>query len=153
MPATTQDAEMILRLYDLRRETEMRKARDYVGLHCWPQSYADIEKAVYVPFSDENRYFRQVLSFWDMAATMVLHGAINDELFIDTADEMFFVYAKMKPFLAEIREKTSNPMFLVNVEKIATRTRKGEEKARLVEQRVQRVGKMLAEKRAQAAKG
>ncbi len=149
--ATPQDAELVLKLYDLRRETEMRKARNYVGLDFWPHTYTDIEKSVFVPYSDENRYFRQVLSFWDMAATLVLHGSINEELFIDVADELFFVYAKLKPFVGEVREKTQNPLFLANIEKFVNRTPKAQEKATIIEKRVARVGKMLAEKKAAQA--
>src|SRR5437899_9654520 len=98
--ATPQDAQLILQLYDLRREAEMRKARNYVGIEWWPNSYQDLEQSIFVPYTDENRYFRQAISFWEMAATLVNHGTLNADLFVDTADEMFFIFAKMKPFIA-----------------------------------------------------
>ena len=151
MPATPQDAQLILQLYDLRRETEMRKARNYVGLEFWPSQYADLEKSIFVPYSDENRYFRQAVSFWEMAATLVLHGSINEDLYIDTADEMFFIYGKLRPFVAEVREKTQNPAFLGNIEKLINRSPKAQEKAAAIEKRVARVGKMVAEKKAAQA--
>ncbi len=150
--ATAQDAQLILQLYDLRREAEMRKARNYVGIEWWPSSMADVEKTVMAPASDANRWFRQVLSFWEMAATLVLHGAVNEDLFLDTAQEMFFVYAKLKPFIPAMREKFASPDFLEVMEKVIQRTPKGRKKAKAFEERVARVGKMMAEQKAKAAK-
>jgi hypothetical protein len=152
MPATPQDAQIIMQLYDLRRETEMRKARNYVGIEWWPNSYEDLEKSVFVPYTDENRYFRQAVSFWEMAATLVNHGTLNPELFVDTADEMFFIYAKMKPFIAEARQKNVAPTFMAQIEKLANSSPHAQEKANMVAARVERVKKVLAEKRAQSAK-
>lgn len=151
--ATPQDAQLILQIYDLRREAEMRKARNYVGMEWWPNSMADVEKTVMVPGSDANRWFRQVLSFWEMAATLVLHGAVHEELFLDTAQEMFFVYAKLKPFIPAMREKYSQPDFLAVMETLIQRTPKAQEKAKAFDQRVARVGKMMAEHKAKAAAG
>ena len=100
--ATAKDAKLILELYDLRREAEMRKARNYFVLQFNPQSAEDAMKVISGFGSDENRWFRQVVSYWEMAASLVLRGTINEELFLDSNGEMFFVYAKMKPFLASL---------------------------------------------------
>src|SRR5512142_1759029 len=102
--ATTEDAELILKLYDLRREPVMRKARNFMA-QFFPQSTDDVMQVMTAFGSDENAYFRQVLGYWEMAASLVLRGAVHEELFMDNANEMFFTFAKLAPYLQEIREK------------------------------------------------
>src|ERR1043166_4082342 len=125
--ATAQDADLILRIYDLRREAEMRKARNWVGAEFWPNTYEDFAKTMSDMGSDGNRWIRQVVSFWEMAAGLVVHGAIDQELFLEpsVSGEMYFVYTKLKPLLAEIREKMGSPEFLANSEKLITGTESG----------------------------
>ena len=65
--ATTADAEIILKLYDLRREPEMRRARDYIGGEFWPESFEGLWKEIGMT-GDKNRWFRQVYGYWEMAA-------------------------------------------------------------------------------------
>ena len=107
--ATPADAEIILKLYDLRREEVMRKARAWVLGSFWPKS-ADDYFAVMANPDEHNAYLRQVTSFWEMAAAMVLHGTVSAELFVDCNGEGFFLLAKFAPFLDEIRKR--QPMFL-----------------------------------------
>jgi hypothetical protein len=109
MPATAADAQVIMQLYDLRREPEMRKARNWYAMEFNPTSVDDIMKTVMDFGADGNRYFRMVTSYWEMAATMALHGAVNEELFLDTQQELFFVMAKLHPYLEGIREKMQSP--------------------------------------------
>ena len=78
---THADAQLILQLYDLRREAEMRKARNWVATQFWPQSAADYIKVASAVGTPENAWLRQVTSYWDMVAAFVLHGALNEELF------------------------------------------------------------------------
>jgi len=120
--ATANDAQVILKLYDLRREAEMRKARNWFGAEFWPQSTDDILKVGNSFGSQENAWLRQVGSYWDMAASLVLHGALNEELFLQPgcSGEMFFIFAKVHPFLKELREKMNNPEAYANIEKVAT---------------------------------
>ena len=109
MLATPADAEIILRLYALRTEAVMRQARAWVGGEFWPQT-ADEFYAVYEnPRDPHNPWLRQVLSYWEMAAAMVLHGAVSAELFVDCNGEGFFLMAKFSHILEAIREK--NPTF------------------------------------------
>ncbi|MGD1106252.1 MAG: hypothetical protein ABR865_04345 [Terracidiphilus sp.] len=109
MLATPADAEIILRLYELRTEAVMRQARAWVGGEFWPQT-ADEFYAVYENPSDpHNPWLRQVLTYWEMAAAMVLHGAVSAELFVDCNGEGFFLMAKFSHILEAIREK--NPTF------------------------------------------
>ena len=134
--ATFADAELILKLYDLRREPVMRRARDFVNGSIWPQSADDIVR-IFQAFGDEqNAYLRQVMSYWDMAASLVLRGALHDELFLDSAGEMIFVYAKVQPFLNEIREKLQIPEFLGNIERLLNQSETGQTKLKRTLERI-----------------
>jgi hypothetical protein len=105
--ATTADAQLVMQLYDLRREPEMRKARAWWFNEFWPQSADDFLKITFAMGTQENNWLRQVHGYWTMAASFVLHGALNADLFIQPAvsGEMFVAFAKVHPFLKELREK------------------------------------------------
>jgi hypothetical protein len=120
--ATPHDAELILKLYDVRREAEMRKARHWFTVDFWPQSADELIKIASSFPSQENAWIRQVGGYWDMAASFVLAGALNEELFLQPGccGEMFFIFAKCYPFLKEFRAKTNNPDAFANIEKVAT---------------------------------
>ncbi len=120
--ATVQDAALILKLYDLRREAEMRKARSWFTTEFWPQDAGEFVKIANSFPSQENAWLRQVGGYWDMAASFVLQGALNEELFLQPgcSGEMFFMLGKIYPFLKEFREKTNNPEAFANIEKVAT---------------------------------
>src|SRR5581483_10897843 len=105
------DAQLIIQLYDLRREAEMRKARAWFA-GFWPEKAADIVEVINGFGTQENAWYRQVLGYWDMAALLVLHGTLNEELFTDSNGEMWFVFAKLNPFLKEAREKLNMPQML-----------------------------------------
>ena len=149
-PATPKDAEFILQLYDLRREAEMRKARSFIGGEFWPESIADIEKLMADMRSPQNAWFRQVTSFWEMAASLVLHGCIHEQLFVENASEMFFIYAKLRPLLKDFREKFESPDFLSNTEKVIQRTPEARAKAELFEKRITRFRARVAAAKAHA---
>jgi hypothetical protein len=116
--ATPADAEIILRLYEIRREEVMRKARAWVLGTFWPNS-ADDYFAVMANPDEHNAYLRQVTSYWEMAAAMVLHGTVSAELFVDCNGEGFFLLAKFAPFLDEIRQR--QPMFLTKTSNVIKR--------------------------------
>jgi hypothetical protein len=126
---TTADAELILKLYDLRREAEMRKARNW-WLGFWPQSSA--------LGTQENAWTRQVGGYWEMAASFVLHGVLSRELFLEGSfsGEMFLLFGKLEPFLKEVREKTDSPNIFGNVEKLIATTPGGMDRVKQVQQRV-----------------
>lgn len=116
---TTADAELIMKLYDLRREAEIRKARNWwIGF--WPESADDILKIATALGSQENAWLRQVGGYWEMAASFVLHGTLNRELFLEPSfsGEMFVIFGKVEPFVKELREKMQNPAIFANVEKL-----------------------------------
>jgi hypothetical protein len=136
--ATPTDAELILKLYDLRREAEMRKARNWWLTTFWPENVEDFAKIGMALGAQENNWMRQVAGYWEMAASLVLHGALNEDLFLEGSfsGEMFFIYAKVHPFLAELREKFQNPNMMGNIEKVINRSQKGRDTLKAVEARV-----------------
>ena len=144
--ATPHDAQLIMKLYDLRREAEMRKARSWLVAEFWPQSADDFIKVVNSFPSQENAWLRQVGSYWDMAASFVLHGALNEELFVQPgcSGEMFFIFAKIHPFLKEIREKLNNPEMFLHVERVATGSKTARKRLERVSKNVENGRKALA---------
>ncbi len=143
---TTADAELILKLYDARRETEIRKARQWWVGSFWPNTVDDVLQ-VTRSTGQENAWYRMVLGYWNMAASFVLHGALNEELFMEPAfsGEMYFIYAKLKPVLKELREKMQNPAFLANIEKLITRSKTGRERLAMIQKNVEARRKAVAE--------
>ena len=119
MLTTPADAEIILKLYQLRTETLMREARAWIGGEWWPATAEEFFAVSNNPSHAHNAHFRQVITYWEMAAAMVLHGAVSAELFVDCNGEGFFLLAKFTPILAEIREK--NPGFLIKTSELITR--------------------------------
>ena len=119
MLATPADAEIILRLYDLRSEAVMRQARAWVTGEFWPATAEDFFAVAENPADPHNAWLRQVLTYWEMAAAMVLHGAVSAELFVDCNSEGFFMLAKFAPILDGIREK--NPGFLMKTAELVNR--------------------------------
>ncbi len=141
--ATHADAELVLKLYEMRREQVMRDARKFIGSFN-PQS-ADEIIALIQAQTQENAYFRQVTSFWEMAAALVHHGTLHEGLFLDTQGEMFFVFAKLAPYLAEVREKLENPNLMAQTEKLINHTEIGQQKLAAFTERL----KKMAARRAQ----
>ena len=144
---TATDAELILKLYDLRREAEMRKARDWWLVKFWPQTADDFIKVASALGTQENNWLRQVGGYWDMAAALVLHGTIHPELFLEggVSGEMFFLYAKMQPILKDVREKMQSPGLFSNVEKVIMQSEAGRERLKTVSARVAARRKAMAE--------
>src|SRR5260370_719678 len=116
-PATYQDADLLLKLYDLRREPVMREARAFV-VQFMPQSADEVLTAMRSWGAKEGAYLRQVSGYWSMVASLVNHGALNETLVYENCGEMYLVYAKLKPFLGTIREGMGAPEYLKNVEKL-----------------------------------
>ncbi len=140
---TPTDAQLIMQLYDLRRETEMRKARNWVLGEFWPDSVEDFRRILLAFPSQENNWYRQVIGYWDMAASFVVRGVLHADLFFDNSGEMYFLYAKLKPFIRPIREEFHAPDFLANVERIAEATQESRERTARLEERIAFRKKML----------
>jgi hypothetical protein len=108
-----ESADLILKLYDLRREEKMREARNWI-ISFFPENMSDVMKTMVNP--ETSAYFRMVTSYWDMAASFVNHGAIDEEMFNDAHGEHVIVFAKIEPFLEEVRQTMNSPQFLKNLE-------------------------------------
>jgi hypothetical protein len=115
---THHDAEIILKLYDLRREPVLREARAFF-VQFSLKSLDDIVKVANAFGTKEQTYLRQVAGYWEMAASLVNRGALNRELALDNFQEMFFVYAKLQPYLEEYRQAMGAPGFLRQVQQLA----------------------------------
>jgi hypothetical protein len=109
------DVMAILKLYELRRDEKMRAARAWYFTEFAPKSAMDII-ALYRSGAEASAYFRMVASFWDMASSFVLNGGIDEKMFLDSGSEYIFVFAKIQPFLAEVRQIFNEPDFLLNLE-------------------------------------
>jgi hypothetical protein len=116
-----EEAGLILKLYELRREDTMRKARDWFFMEFNPQSLADFNSAM---FSEHSGHLRMVISYWDMAAALVHNGAISLDFFHACNGEHIGTFAKIEPLLAEIRAAYS-PRFAANLEKLIDATPDG----------------------------
>ncbi|MFP5204024.1 MAG: hypothetical protein ACLGSH_01570 [Acidobacteriota bacterium] len=119
MLATPADAEIILKLYQLRTEPVMRKARAWMTGEFWPGTAEEFLAVAGNPKDPHNAWFRQVTTYWEMAAALVLHGAVSAELFMDCNGEGFFLLAKFAPFLDAIRERM--PGFLGKTSDLVSR--------------------------------
>jgi hypothetical protein len=142
MLATPADAEIILRLYELRTEAVMRQARAWVLGEFWPTTAEDFF-AVAENFPDpHNAWLRQVLTYWEMAAAMVLHGAVSAELFVDCNGEGFVLLAKFAHLLDAIRGK--DPSFLIKTSELVNRFSAATQRYELMLKRVEAKRKSLA---------
>ena len=113
-----ESATLLIRLYELRREPMMREARNWYTRSFHPASLEDILQTVAGPNS---AHFRMVTSYWDMAASFVANGAIDEQMFTDANGEHVIVFSRIEPFLEEYRAKTGNPRYLGSLEAIVMR--------------------------------
>jgi hypothetical protein len=132
MPTPVESANLILKLYELRREPVMREARNFF-ITFDPRSADDYLTAMMGP---QSGYIRMVASYWDMAASLVVNGAIDPAMFEDSAGEHLLVFGKIEPFLPQLREKIGNPDVFRNLEKICLSTPGGLERIRAMVARV-----------------
>jgi hypothetical protein len=133
------DAQLILQLYDLRREAEMRKARNWWATEFWPNNADDFLKVAWTPGTQENNWLRQVAGYWGIAASFVLKGVLDEDLFLvpGFSGEMFVMFAKVYPFLGELREKLSDPEVFLDIEKVVMRTKWGRERLKFLLKRLE----------------
>ena len=146
---TASDAQLILQLYDLRRESEMRKARHWWAAEFFPQSADDFLKVAWAMNTQENNWLRQVGGYWGIVTSFVLSGVLNEELFLQPgfSGELFLIYAKIHPFLKELRQKLNDPEAFLNLEKAVTRTKWGRNRLEFMIKRVAVMREKLAERK------
>ncbi len=140
------DARLVLQLYDLRREPEMRKARSWWTTTFWPQTADEFMKISSAMGTQENNWLRQVSGYWDMAGALVLHGTLSADLFLEggVSGEMVFIFAKVQPILKELRQKMNSPGLFSNVEKVIMGSKKGRERLKIAAMRVEARRKAMA---------
>lgn len=144
------DAELILKLYDLRREATMREARNWF----WTFNPTSIQDIIDVLLSEHSGHYRMVISYWEMAAAMVNEGAIDEKLFNECNGEQIFVYSKIVDLLPDLRTMFGHPDFLANLETLIKRIPDHEEKIAAMKVRMKKFAEMRAAKEiAQAAAG
>jgi hypothetical protein len=139
-----EDADLILKLYDLRREATMREARN------WMFSFnpTNVQDVIDVLMGEHSGHYRMVISYWDMAAAMVNNGAIDEQLFNETNGEHLFVYSKIQPVIEEVRTLFGNPDFLRNLETLVKRIPNHEETIKAMQVRMKKFAEMRAERAA-----
>jgi hypothetical protein len=117
MTDSSQGAMALLKLYELRTEPELRKARSWFAFEFHPSSARDI-LSMWLGPGHLSAPYRMVTTYWDMAASLVTQGAIPAEMFNEANTEHIAVFAKMKPYLDEVRATTNYPDYLINIEKV-----------------------------------
>lgn len=142
-----EDANLILKLYDLRREAVMREARNWFFTFN-PQSVQDF---VEVMIGDNSAYYRMVVTYWEMAASFVNHGAIDEQMFNDANGEHMFVYSKVAPFLGELRTMFAAPQYLEHLEKVVRRMPNIDERLESMRERMKQLMALREQRAAKAA--
>jgi hypothetical protein len=143
-----EDADLILKLYDLRREAVMREARNWF-FSFEPKSIQDFTD---VFLGDKSAYFRMVVSYWEMAASLVNNGAIDEQMFNEANGEHVFVFSKVEPFLKDLRAAYNLPEYLLQFEKLVRRIPEIDKRLADLRERMKQMA-ALREQRAQAAAG
>ncbi|HEU5310197.1 MAG TPA: hypothetical protein VFV24_01970 [Candidatus Eisenbacteria bacterium] len=137
---TIEHAELMLRLYEMRRDPEMRKARAYVIHEFAAKTWDEVG---YLSGTDPDRYFRMVTSYWEMVAGIVNQGLIDEELFFDSQGEGLFVWMRVQAVIPEARRKF-RPTYLWNLERMARRQQAWRERTYPTADRVIEEGSKLA---------
>jgi hypothetical protein len=141
-----EDANLILKLYDLRREAVMRDARNWFFTFN-PTSVQDVFETM---VGEHSGHLRMVISYWDMACSLVNNGAIDEKMFNEANGEHIFIYMKMEPVIEGMRTAFENPDFLRNLETLVKRIPNIEETLPKMRERMAKFASM-AQERAQAA--
>jgi hypothetical protein len=143
------EADLILKLYELRREETMRKARDWYFREFNPQSLSEFTEAM---MSEHSGHLRMVVTYWDMAAALVNSGAISLDLFASTNGEHLGVFAKIEPLLGEIRS-VFTPQFAANLEKLIDALPDGRKQIAATRERMKAIREQYVARQAKATKG
>lgn len=140
MSSAAESAQLILTLYEQRREPVMREARGFVqGFN--PQSISDLMETFLGPHSG---HLRMVASYWDMAASFVVNGAIDAKMFDDANLEHWGLFAKFEDFLPQLREMLMNPRFMKHLEEVCLAVPDGRERINLTRERLRKMAAMRA---------
>ena len=117
---TYDDANLILRLYEMRREPRMRQARAWFTSKCkGVQSFEQL-MTLAPPGSEENASYRQVVTYWDLVASFIVSGILHKELFFQSGRELLLVWERVRDFLPSFRETDKDPNYRKNLETVGT---------------------------------
>ncbi len=117
---THEQADLQLKIFDLRREARLRQARDWFGKHYYAETLDEAMRIAPMG-SEAGTSFMMVVSYWDQVCAYLNHGLLHEDLFFETNGEFFFVWERVKPTIPEGRQRFSNPLFLAHLEKAANR--------------------------------
>ena len=117
MQATYDDANLILRLYEIRREEKMRTARTWFAVNFKPKSMEEVGKLA-APGTTENAYMRQVATYFEMVASFITSGVLNKELYFQSGGELLLTYVRLRPVIHAMREANKNPQVYRNLETV-----------------------------------
>jgi hypothetical protein len=116
---TYDDANLILRLYEMRREERMRKARAWFAANVRVKTWDELQKAA-PPGTDENASYRMVVTYWDMVASFITGGVLNKELFFQSGRELLFVWERIRDVLPQIRETNKDRLLYQHLETVGS---------------------------------
>jgi hypothetical protein len=116
--ATYEDVNLILRLYEMRRDAKMREARDWFGKYFHVKTFEELTQLCPVG-SDHNAYYRMVTSYWEMVASFITSGVLNQELFFQSGRELLFVWERVRDLLPAVRQANKDARSMKNLEKVA----------------------------------
>jgi hypothetical protein len=150
MGESSEAAGTLLKLYELRTEPTLRKARSWFVFEFHPSTAQDVLAAWLGP-GHESAPYRMVTTYWDMAASLVVQNAIPAEMFNAANTEHIAVYAKLRPFLADVRTRTQYPDYLINLERVVGMMPQPEERIAIFERYLSRQRKLASEGRQRAA--
>jgi hypothetical protein len=131
MSNPTESAGHILKLYELRREKKLRKARMWFA----SQHFRSAQDLVEAGRGKDNAYFRMVTSYWNMVAALVNHGGIDAAMFHDANNEHVFVWGKLEPFMEEFRAAVRQPTYLVHLQRMIEAMPDGKERVGAMQER------------------
>lgn len=137
-----EDATLILSLYKLRREPVMREARNWF-FSFNPTSAGEYMEAM---MGEHSGHLRMVISYWDMAASLVNNGALDEQMFNDANGEHLFIFAKIEPILEDLRQTWNQPDMLKHFETLVRRIPNNQEKLAGIRERIKMIQVMMAER-------
>jgi hypothetical protein len=117
---TFEQAQLHLQIYELRREARLRQARDWFIQNYFPENF-DEAMRIASPGTEAGAFFGMVINYWEQACALLNYGLLHEDLFFETSGEFYGVWQRIKPTIAEGREKFKYQGFLANVEKAAQR--------------------------------
>lgn len=138
-----QQAELVLKLYELRREAVMRQARGFIGGPFLPSSADDLVAQVCAG-DQHSGFILQVYGYWDMVSAFVIQGALSEQMLYSTCQELYFQYAKIQPYLEGFREKMNLPEWMLNLQSVAEASEGGRSRLQVMRENIARIAALRA---------